>query len=125
MEMNPLLNLSVTQLKRAAQLKEQIDALNVELAQVLGGEIPIPFRKDPGTRGGKRQMSEEGRRRIAEAARRRWAAVRAAKGGASNGSTTTIGAPARKRTMSAAARKKIAAAQRARWAKVKAAKAGK
>jgi hypothetical protein len=117
---NPLLSLSVSQLKKAAQLKEQIDALNSELAQILGGEIAVPFvtapkrGRPPGKRGG---MSAAGRARIAAAARTRWAKIRAAGGAANLGGSA---GPKKKRTMSAAARKKIAAAQKARWARVKA-----
>lgn len=119
MNPNSLLNLSVSQLKKAAQLKEQIDALNDELLQLLGGEIPVPFvtaprrGRPPGKRGG---MSAAGRARIAAAARARWAKIKAAGGAANLGGSA---APKKKRTMSAAARAKIAAAQRARWARRK------
>jgi len=40
--MNNLLTLSVVQLRRAAQLKEQLDILNNELAAVLGGANVAP-----------------------------------------------------------------------------------
>lgn len=116
MNTNPLLTLSVSQLRRAADLKEKIDGLNTELSQILGGEIPVPFHKKPGQGGG---MSAEGRKRIGDAARARWAKINAAKGKVSTASTPSNGEP-KKRTMSASARRKIAAAQRARWAKVKA-----
>jgi hypothetical protein len=106
--MNAFLNLTVGQLRRAADLKEKIDNLNSELSQILGGEIPVPFYKKPGGGG----MSAEGRKRIGDAARARWAKFNAAKG-KSNGEVK------KKRTMSASARRKIAAAQRARWAKVR------
>lgn len=122
MNTNPLLNLTVSQLKKAADLKERIDALNNELAQILDGETPVPFTptatprrgRPPGKRGG---MSAAGRARIAAAARARWAKIKSAGGAANLG---VAGAPKKKRTMSAAARAKIAAAARARWAKVKA-----
>jgi hypothetical protein len=122
MNTNPLLRLSVAQLKRAAELKEQIDALNGELLQLLGGEIPAPFVTAPrrGRPPGKRVgMSAAGRARIAAAARARWAKIKAAGGAANLGGS---GGPKKKRTMSAAARAKIAAAQRARWAKARAGK---
>jgi hypothetical protein len=117
---NPLLSLSVSQLKKAAQLKEQIDALNSELGQILGGgerSQSSGIEVGNGRRSGKRKMSAAGRARIAAAARARWAKVKSA-GGATN--LGAAGAPKKKRTMSASARKKIAAAQKARWAKVKA-----
>lgn len=116
MEMNSLLNLSTEQLRRAAQIKEQIDSLNSEMVRVLGGEIPVPFFKGAASSGGRRKMSAAGRARIAAAARARWAKIKAS-GGASNLGGSA--GPKKKRTMSPAARAKIAAAQRARWAKVK------
>lgn len=105
-----LTNLSATQLRHAADLKEKIAALQEELARYLGETGPSPVVT------GKRKfrMSAEGRARIIAAQKARWAKVHAAKGSA----------PARKagrRTMSPAARAKIAAIARARWAKVKAA----
>lgn len=125
-----LLNLSVTQLRRAAELKERIDALNDELRGLLGGEIPVPFGK--GTRrsgghtetgrGGRRKMSAAGRARIAAAAKARWAKVKAQGGSTLSASGNQTSNRRKKRTMSPAARAKIAAAAKARWAKVKAAK---
>ena len=119
-----MLNLTVAQLKKAADVKEKIDALNAELSALLGGAIPAPFvtaptarrGRPPGKRGG---MSAAGKARIAAAARARWAKIKSG-GGAAN--LDGPGAPKQKRTMSAAARAKIAAAARARWAKHKAEK---
>lgn len=116
MDANSLLNLSVTQLRKAAQLKERIDELNDELSQLLSG-IGSSSSAPAAGRGGRRRMSAEGRRKIAEAARARWARERAEKG-----SGAAAGAPKKRRTMSAEARRKIAAAQRARWARQRAAK---
>jgi hypothetical protein len=94
MEMN-LANVSGAQLRRAADIKEQIDRLNSELSAILGGGGSVsvaPRRGRPpgsgkkaaapaGGGGGKRRvMSPEGRARIAAAARARWARVRAEKG---------------------------------------------
>lgn len=108
-------NLSSTQLRKAADLKERIDSLTSELASILGGAVSLNPQPLP-PKSGRRQMSAAGRARIAAAARARWAKVR---GGKSNG------APAQKTTgrrkMSAAGRAKIAAAARARWANAKAA----
>ena len=123
MNTNPLLNLTVAQLKKAVALKEKIDTFNVELAALLGGEAsgsnsaPTPKRGRPPGKGG---MSAAGRKRIAEAQKARWAKINAAKSGAPETTTSTADAPLKKkRTMSPAARKKIAAAQKARWAKAK------
>lgn len=120
-----LLNLSPSQLRRAADLKVRIEELVSELERVLDidprttGRVSNPKNSKGATH--KRTMSAEGRRRIAEAARARWARVRGEKGQALT-TTATETAGHKGRTMSPAARRKIATAARARWAKVKAAK---
>jgi hypothetical protein len=108
---NSLSSLTTALLRRAADLKEKIEALNQELTSILGGSASVS-PKAPKKKGG---MSAAGRARVAAAQKARWAKVRAAK--------PAVKAPARKNKMSAAARAKIAAAQKARWARVKAKKA--
>jgi hypothetical protein len=105
--MNSIDSLSAQQLRRAATIKEQIDALQNELGKILG--------ENGATRAvsGKRTMSASARARIAAAQRARWAKVKGTKPAKATG--------AGKRKMSAAARAKIAAAAKARWAKAKAA----
>ncbi len=98
------LNLSVSDLRKAANLKERIEALEKELSQLLGSE----------TAPRKRGMSAAGRARIVAAQKARWAKVHASSGGAKT--------KKKKRGMSAAGRARIIAAQKARWAKVRAAK---
>jgi len=101
-----LSSLTSAQLRRAAGLKEKIDALNKKLASILGGSAPAPAKAPK-----KRRMSAAGRAKIAAAQKARWAkakGVRSAK-------------PAKKRKMSAAAKARISAAAKARWAKAKAA----
>jgi hypothetical protein len=69
-----LLELSVKQLKRAAAIKQRIEALNKELRGILGGSADsesVPKKK--GT------MSAAVKRKIAAAQRARWAKVRASK----------------------------------------------
>ena len=100
--MNSISSLSAVQLRRAAAIKEQIDALENELGKLLGGAA--------GSGNGRRVMSASARARIAAAQKARWAKVKGNNGG---GGT--------RRKMSAAARAKIAAAAKARWAKAKAA----
>ena len=118
-----LLNLSPSQLRKAADLKDRIDELMSELGRVMEGAAGTRTLRANGPadngRTGKRTMSAEGRRRIAEAARARWAKIRAEKGHVQPAATS---AAPKKRTMSAAARRRIAAAARARWAKVRAGK---
>ena len=101
--MNTLGNLSIEQLKRAIEIREKIDALQVELSEILGGEIPIPH-------AGKRKwkMSAAARAKIGAAQRARWAKVKG-----------TAVKP--KRKMSAAGRAAISAAAKVRWKKAKAA----
>jgi hypothetical protein len=100
--MNTILgNLTVLQLQRALEIKQRIESLERELAQLgVGGT----------NRGPRRQMSAAARERIAAAQRARWAKQRKNKPAPSAG----------KRKMSAAARARIAAAQRRRWAAFKA-----
>ena len=115
-------NLSSAQLRRAADLKEKISALEQELEAVLGGapgainvaEAAPVVRRGPGRPKG-RKMSPDGIARIKAAQKLRWAKYKA---------EAPAAKPARvkKFTMSPAAKAKIAAAQKARWAKVRAEK---
>ena len=102
-----LSSLTSVQLRRAAGPKEKIDALNKELASLLGAPAPVSAKAPK--RGNK--MSAAGRAKIVAAQKARWAKVKTAK----------PAKPAKKRKMSAAAKAKISAAAKARWAKVKAA----
>jgi hypothetical protein len=97
------LDLSAEQLRRAADLKEQIEELQSQLSALLGSPDP----------GSSRHISFEARARMAAVARARWARFHA------NGE----GGPAhrRRRKMSTAAKARLAAIARARWRKVKAA----
>jgi hypothetical protein len=123
---NSLLNLLPSQLRKAADLKERIDALNEELTGIFSsasGESGVAPAPSGGTGVGRgRGMSAAGRAKIAAAARARWSRIRAEKGGNPSTVETRPAGAKPKRTMSPAARRKIAAAQKARWAKVKAAK---
>jgi len=78
-------NLTPQQLRKAADLRENIDALQDELNQLLGGEIPIPAQpaipeapRAPknGRRRKRKKVSPEGRANISAAAKARWAARR-------------------------------------------------
>jgi hypothetical protein len=106
--MSNLLSLTTTQLRRAADLKEKIEALNKELASILGTPASVSA-KSPKKKGG---MSAAGRAKVAAAQKARWAKIKGAKPAAK--------APTKRRKMSAAAKAKISAAAKARWAKVKA-----
>lgn len=77
---------TTAQLKKAVIISEKLDALEAELAAILGGSsAPAKAAKEPKAKIGpgrpkkaKRQMSEEGRKRIAEAQKKRWAAQKKA-----------------------------------------------
>lgn len=111
-----LINLTPSQLRHAADLKEKIEALQLQLDS-LHGDSDSGAAATPAGRG-RRKISAAGIARIRAAQKLRWAK---AKG------KTAAGKPGKRgpRKMSAAARAKIAAAQKKRWAAFHAAKAAK
>jgi hypothetical protein len=107
--MNSLLSaLSAEDLRRAATIKERIDSLQNELAQILGSES-VKSTPQAGTR---KRMSAAGRARIAAGARARWAKEKGTRG--------SIPKKA-KMKRSPAVRARLAAIARERWKKAKAA----
>jgi len=105
-------------LRQAANLKEQIVALEKELSQLLGSTASSVAAKAPKKKGG---MSAAGKAKIAAAQKARWAKIKGAKP-ATAAVEAVAAKPAKKKfTMSAAAKAKISAAAKARWAKIKAA----
>jgi len=109
-----LANLSPSQLRHAADLKEKIEALQAELARLQGA----PVSDAASDKGGKRQISAAGIERIRAAQKARWAKFKRSASGEKPGKRGP-------RNMSAAARARIAAAQKKRWAKFHATKGGK
>jgi hypothetical protein len=109
-----LFDLTITQLKRAAAIKEQIEALNKELRGMLGvsGKSGAAPKK-------KRTMSAAAKRNIAAAQRARWSKLQGAKP-----ATLSVksAAKAKKKTMSPAAKAKLSAKLKAYWAAKKAGK---
>lgn len=73
------MNLSSAQFRRAAALQEKIEAMQAELASLLGSSpsAPTKGKKDKPAKK-KRTMSASARKRIAEAQRARWAKQKAA-----------------------------------------------
>jgi hypothetical protein len=71
------LNVSAKQLRRAAEIKDKIEALENELSSILGNGKPAVAA--PAASSKKRTISAAGRAKIAAAARARWARVRAEK----------------------------------------------
>lgn len=106
---NPASAFSTDQLKKAIQIREQIDNLERELEAALG-RTPDGLSGPNQTR---RRMSLAARRKIAAGQKARWAKTRRQDSDA-NG---VLGA---KRVMSNARRAKLSAAARARWAKARA-----
>jgi len=115
-----LLNLTAQQLRKAADLKDKIAALEKQLAGITGTPAaPV--------QAAKKGMSAAGRAKIAAAQKARWAKVKAAKTKPAVKAVVKAMAkpaakPAKKKfVMSAAAKAKISAAAKARWAAKKAA----
>jgi hypothetical protein len=74
--MSIISDLTVAQLRTAANLKERIAALQKQLDTLLGAAAKTPAAKPVKK---KRKMSAAARARIADAQRARWAKVRAEK----------------------------------------------
>jgi len=109
----PFAGVTASQLRAAASLKEQIEALEQELASVLGATPPSPaLVPEPARKG---QISAAGRARIAAAQKARWAKRKQA--------AAPNPAAKPKRRLSPEGRRRIIEATKARWAKIRAAKA--
>ena len=107
-------DLTINQLKRAAAIKERIEALNKELRSILGASA------NPGAAPKKkRTMSASVKRKIAAAQKTRWANLRRAKP-----ATLPVkpAATAKKKTVSLATKAKLSAMLKAYWAAKKAGK---
>ncbi len=102
------MNLSLSNLRQALSLRNQIDQLEVRLARVLSSG-PAATKATSG-----RRLSAEGRAKIAAAARKRWAAKRA------QASDTNKPSSSKNKTrpggISAAGRKRLSELMKARWA---------
>src|SRR5580692_10786095 len=103
--MNSIINLSVSQLRNAANLKEKIESFEKELHRILGAPAKTISPSAPKK---KFTMSAAAKAKISAAAKARWAKVKGKKS-----------APKAKSKMSPAARKKLSALAKARWAKIK------
>ena len=100
--------LTINQLKRAAAIKEQIDALNKELRGILGVSA-----KSGAAPKKKRTMSAAVKRKIAAAQKARWANLRLSK---SPRRSVKPAAKAEKKTVSPATKAKLSAKLKAYWA---------
>ncbi len=113
-----IINLTPAQLRKAAELKESIEALKQELSRLTGAPAPdvtaVEAPVVPGKRA-RKKISAAGLARMRAAQQARWARTRGEAPAAAPGKRGP-------KKMSPAARAKIAAAQRARWAKLRGAR---
>ncbi len=70
-------DLSASQLRRAASIKERIEKLHKELTGILGTSVSAPTTPDG--RRKKRTLSSAARALISAAQKKRWAKIKAAK----------------------------------------------
>jgi len=111
---NSLATVTAVQLRQAIAIKEQIEALETELAAIFGaGPATVTPEAAP---TGKRTMSAAGRARVAAAQRARWARQKGA-------APQAVEAPKHKRQISPEGRQRMVAGAKARWAKNQARKA--
>ena len=111
-----LSDISATQLRQAASIKEQIEKLQKELTNLLGAPTAPPAPIAAPKKKGK--MSAAARKKLSDFHKARWAKIKQA-------SKPAKAAKKKKSTMSAAGLANIRAAQKARWAKIKKAKTSK
>ena len=109
-----MLNITPTQLRKAADIQERIESLQKELNEILGGEVSTSAKTTEPPK--KRKFSAAAKARMRAAQQARWAKIKG---------TAPEAKPVRKarKKISAAGRAAISAAAKARWAKAK--KAGK
>lgn len=114
--MKTIADLTADQLRKAAQIKEQIASLENQMQALFGPPAPPPRKKG--------ELSAAGRARISAALKARWAKKKADEQGQSASKPAPAAAKAspKRKTMSAAQKAKIAATMRARWARIRAAK---
>ena len=139
-----MINITPTQLRKAADIQEKIQSLQEELGQLLGGEVSTPAQTTEAPK--KRKFSAAARARMRAAQKARWAKIKGTapsaepaqkpkrKMSAQGLANIRAGVAKRmaaqgkavqkpKRKFSAAGRAALSAAAKARWAKAK--KAGK
>src|SRR3970282_1343324 len=108
-----LSDLTINQLKRAAAIKERIEALNKELRSILGASA-----KSGAAPKKKRTMSASVKRKMGAAKKTRWANLRRAKP-----TTRSVNPAAKaKKKVSSATKAKLSAKLKAFWAAKKAGK---
>ncbi|MEI6783229.1 MAG: hypothetical protein WCQ21_20185 [Verrucomicrobiota bacterium] len=136
--MNPI-TITAQALRQAANIQEQIQVLQAELAQILGGQVATSAGELPPARAEKkRTISAAGRAAMSAAARARWAGTKGnapkrklsetgianiragvAKRTAARKASQPAAKPAPRRKVSDAGRARLSALTKARWAKAK------
>ncbi len=112
-----MINATPTELRKAADIKERIDALQNELTELLGGSGPAETATIEAPR--KYKFSAAARAKMRRAQKARWARIKG---------IAPAGIPAAKpkrKQLSEAKLNALAKAREARWAKIKGTKAGK
>jgi hypothetical protein len=102
-----LLDLTISQLKRGAAIKEQIEALNKELRSILG----VSAKSGTASKN-QRTMSTARKKQIAAAQKARWANLRRA----NPATPAKRAAQAKKKTVSPATKATLSAKLKAYWA---------
>ena len=114
---------NLAQLKQALAISEKIEALQAELASVVGGGSTVASIVEAVStsvaKAGKRTMSAATKAKMRAAQQARWAVKRGESVVASVVTTEKKLVKKAKGTMSADGRARIVAAQKARWAKIK------
>jgi hypothetical protein len=113
-------DLSSAMLRRAVQLKEQIENLEKELDQILSQSGRPQQQRSVAMARSRPGISPAGRARIVAAQKRRWAIHRAQAKSTRTNSSARTSTKAPKGGIPPELRAKLAAQAKARWAKVKA-----
>jgi len=120
-------SLSPGQLRKAADLQEQIQGLRAQLNQLLGGDLPAPpvavevTEPAAGATKARKKFSAQTRAKMAAAQKARWAAKKGVNVARPIEVKAEEAPPAKKKKASPALLKALAKARKARWAKFRAA----
>ena len=113
--MSNIHDLSLSQLRRAVEIKERIESLQQELASLTGESSPRASTTSNGTTG-RRKMSAAARAKIRAGQLARWARIKGKSHKPAKAATAS-----KKRKVSPSVRARLAEIARKRWAAAKAA----
>jgi hypothetical protein len=128
--MNSLSTLTSAQFKRAAEIIDQLETLNTELAELLGETEPGPVQlsapvSEPVKGKRKYRLSMARKSKWEAGLKAGWTGVKAGKTDAKSFQKFVAKPVKRRRKMSAEGRARIALAAKTRWARVREGKVGK